>query len=295
MSRFINPVPEYRPNSQLFFYKSGTNSQLVTYADENQNIPNAQPVLTDALGNCPNIFYSGSAKLKVLDENGVQYIERDPVGGEKELGDFTLWDTTVIYDINDIVEGSDGNFYRSLSNGNQSNDPVTDATQWEQINFIGAWNANIIYSIGDIVKTANGNLWKAQTATAGNEPSTDDGTNWLPSIDGAKLPQIQKLEALNQWVTKSADFTAVNQESYQIDGSSTTVDITIPTIAEGDSFIFYNHKDSTNKVQILNPSYTINGASGTVAAGTDLELEPSNAVQLVAKTTTVLEIVGAQA
>ena len=48
-------------------------------------------------------------------------------------------------------------------------------------------------------------------------------------------------------------------------------------------------------MQILNPSYTINGASGTVAAGTDLELEPSNAVQLVAKTTTVLEIVGAQA
>lgn len=290
MSRFINPVPEYRPNSQLFFFKAGTNTQLVTYKDEIESIPNSQPVLCDSAGNTPNVFFSGSAKLVVLDENDVQYIERDPVGGEKELGDFTLWDTTVIYDLNDIVEGSDGSFYISLSNGNQANDPTTTPTQWAEIRFIGVWNTNILYSIGDVVQTSDGNLWKAQTATAANDPSADDGTNWLPAIDDAKLPSIIALT----WITKSADFTAVSGESYQIDASANTVDITIPALVANNNFTFHNETASTFKVQILNPSNTINGPSGVIAAGTDIELEPSDSVQLVAKSTTILEIVGAQ-
>ena len=187
MSRFINPVPEYRPNSRLFFFKAGTLTQLVTYKDEIESIPNSQPVLCDSAGNTPNVFFSGSAKLVVLDENDVQYIERDPVGGEKELGDFTLWDTTVIYDLNDIIEGSNGKFYISLSNGNQANDPTTTPTEWAEIRFIGVWNTNVLYSIGDVVQTSDGNLWKALTATAGNDPSTDNGTNWLPAIDSANV------------------------------------------------------------------------------------------------------------
>ena len=65
----------------MFFFESGTNTQLETFADELQTIPNSHPVLCDAAGNTPNIFYDGSAKLVVLDENDVQYLERDPVGG----------------------------------------------------------------------------------------------------------------------------------------------------------------------------------------------------------------------
>jgi len=190
LSRFINPVPEYRPNSQLFFFKAGTNTQLVTYKDEIESIPNSQPVLCDSAGNTPNVFYQGSAKLIVLDENDVQYIERDPVGGDTELGNFTLWETTVTYDLNDIVEGSNGKFYISLSNSNTANDPTTTPTEWVEIRFIGVWNTNVTYSIGDVVQTSDGNLWKALTATAGNDPSADDGTNWTSAIDGSKIPEV---------------------------------------------------------------------------------------------------------
>jgi hypothetical protein len=153
MARFINPAPVYKPNSQLFFFKSGTNTQLVTYKDqfETPGLENTHPVLTDSAGVVPNIFFSGSAKLVVQDENNAQYLERDPVGDEKGLGDFTLWDVVVTYDKNDIVEGSDGEFYKSLSNGNVGNDPVTSATFWEQIRFIGVWNTNVIYSTGEVV------------------------------------------------------------------------------------------------------------------------------------------------
>lgn len=287
MSRFINPVPEYRPNSQLFFFKSGTNTQLVTYADEIQSIPNAHPVLTDALGNCPNIFYSGSAKLKVLDENDVQYIERDPVGGEKELGDFTLWDTTVSYNKNDIVEGSDGKFYISLSDANQANDPTTSPTKWNEIRFLGLWNTNITYATGDVVQTTTGNTWKALTATAGNDPEADDGTNWLPSIDGAKLPEVINLT----WINKNADFTMVEMESYLVDASGGAVDITLPALVEDKVYTVHNESISTNTVLVKNPSYTIKGAGLVLSAGTDLELEPGDTAKMVAKSTTILEVV----
>jgi hypothetical protein len=190
MSRFINPVPQYKPNSKLFFYKSGTNSQLITYKDQLETTPNTNPVLTDSAGFVPNIFYSGSARVVVLDENDVQYIDRDPVGGEKELGDFTLWDSVVTYDKNDTVEGSDGNFYISLSNGNQGNDPVSNPSSWSQINFTTTWNTNEVYSTGDIVKTSDGNLWASLVSSnAANNPSTDDGTKWKIAVDVDKIQE----------------------------------------------------------------------------------------------------------
>jgi hypothetical protein len=189
MARFPNPITDMKPNGSLRFFKSGTNSTLVTYKDELETPGLENPVIVPVLpnGNVQNVFYSGSARVLYLDEFGQQYAERDPVGGEKELGDFTLWDTVVTYDLNDIVEGSDGKFYISLSNGNQANDPTTTPTQWSEIRFIGVWNTNVVYEIGEVVQTTDGNLWKAKTATAGNNPSVDDGTNWLPAIDSANV------------------------------------------------------------------------------------------------------------
>lgn len=296
MARFINPAPEYKPNSKLFFFRSGTNTQLVTYKDqfETPGLENTHPVLTDSAGIVPNIFFSGSAKLIVQDELSVQYLERDPVGGEKELGAFTLWDTVVTYDKNDIVEGSDGKFYISLDNGNTGNDPTTSPAAWSEVRFLGVWNTNRTYAVGDVVQTASGNLWKALTATAGNDPDIDDGTNWTPAIDGAKVPEIAALEALNSWdIPETADFTGVASESRQIDASANTVDVTLPVLVIGDSFIYHNLITSTFKVQILNPIETIKGKGGDIAATVNMEIEPGQSVQMVAKSTTILSVVGA--
>ena len=100
--------------------------------------------------------------------------------------------------------------------------------------------------------------------------------------------------SVTKWINKSVDFTAVAGDSYQIDGSANTVDVTLPALIAGDPFTFHNETISTFKVQLLNPTYTIKGAGGTVPAATDLELKAGNSVQLVAKTTLILEIVGAQ-
>ena len=144
------------------------------------------------------------------------------------------------------------------------------------------WNTNITYAIGDVVQTTNGNLWASITATAGNDPSTDDGTNWSSAID-------------EQWVNKSAAFTVFAGRSYQIDASSGAVDAALKTAyVVGDVIIVHNESISTSTVQLTNASLTINGTTGVISPGTPLELEPGNSVQMVAKTTTTLEVVGAQ-
>lgn len=291
MSRFIDPRPQYRPNSKLFFFKSGTNTQLVTYKDQFETIPNTHPVLTDSLGVVPNIFFSSSAKLVILDENDEQYVERDPVGGEKELGAFTLWDIVVTYDKNNISIGSDGSFYISLSNGNIGNDPTTDDTNWKEWPPITRWNTNVTPSIGDVVQSSVGNLWKALTATVGNDPETDDGTNWRPAIDGSKIPEIK---VLSSWdIPEISDFTAAANESRQVDASVSTIDIALPVLNIGDSFVYHNLITSSFKVQILNPIETFKGKGGDINAGVNMEIEAGQSVQLVAKSATILSIVGA--
>ena len=187
MARFVSPITDMKPLGHLLFYKSGTNTVLVTYKDELETIANVIEVPVNADGNLANVFFSSSAKVKFFDQFSVQYAERDPVGGEKQLGDFTPWDTIVSYDKNDITEGSDGKFYISLSNGNEGNDPTTSETDWKEWPLITRWNTNVTYVISEVVQSSSGNLWKALTATTGSDPETDDGTNWLPAFDNNKL------------------------------------------------------------------------------------------------------------
>ena len=299
MSRFINPAPQYKPYSKLYFFESNTNTQLATYADSIETIPNTHPVIADADGRVPNIFFSVVAKLVVLDESDVQYIERDPVGGDSATGGgLGAWSETTVYGISDIVKGSDNKIYVSITAGNVSNDPTITPTAWEEVRFIGVWNTNVSYAIGDVVQTVNGDLWKAVIVTIADDPSVDTGTNWLPAINGAKVPEIITLTAgvatLSSWeIPEVVDFTGATNESRQIDASANTVDVTLPVLVAGDSFTYHNLITSTFKVQILNPIETIKGTQGDIAAATNMEIEAGQSVQLVAKSATVLSVVGA--
>ena len=196
MARYTNPVPQYLDgsgdpivNGKLTFYKSGTTSPLITYADNLLSTPNTNPVLLDAAGRAPNIFFDGAARVVctyddlLTGELGKQLFDKDPVSGESGFEPFGLWDAQIIYGQFDIVRGSDGEFYQSLSNDNQGNDPTLTATKWKQVNFIDVWNTNVSYSVGDIVQTTDGNLWKSVQAQSGNNPIVDDGTNWKPAVN----------------------------------------------------------------------------------------------------------------
>lgn len=281
MARFISPITDIKPSGSLRFFKSGTNTELITYKDEGETPGLENPTIVPVLanGNVQNVFYSGSAKVLYLDEFDVQYAERDPVGGEKELGDFTLWDTTVTYDLNDIVEGSDGKFYISLSNSNQGNDPTTTPTQWSEIRFLGVWNTNVTYSVGDVVQTTDGNLWRALTSGAGNDPLTNDGTNWVEAFS-------------NPWINKSAAFNILAGKKYQIDASGGAVDAPLSTAyVAGDVITVHNESISTNTVRLTNTALTLKGTGDTITTSDNLVLAPGDTAHIAMKTTTIGEFV----
>jgi hypothetical protein len=192
MARSINPAPQYDNDGnpviggKMYWFETGTSTPKTTYADSLLTTPNPHPVILDSQGILPPTFFDGSAKQVLTDADDVQLWERDPVGSEDATGgQFEEYNALVIYEINDLVIGSDGKYYRSISNANQGNDPVTPSpSDWTEIRFLEVYNSSNTYNIGDVVMETTGLLWRSNSAgNQGNTPNTDNGTNWLPAVD----------------------------------------------------------------------------------------------------------------
>ena len=187
MARFVNPVPQYsgddrKPliNGKLYFYESGSSTLKDIFQDVNLSIVSQNPVILTGAGRVPNIFYDGSARVKLTDSDEAQIYDRDPVGGEGGEGNFSDWNSLSIYSTSDIVVRN-GLYYTSITDANQGNDPASDAINWSQIKFTGVYNANETYSIGDIAQGSDGLLYVSKTnSNTGNDPVTDT-TNWGPA------------------------------------------------------------------------------------------------------------------
>lgn len=92
-SRFILPFADVgsglAPSSgaQLFFFATGTVTPKDTFSDLAATIPNANPVIANAVGVFPDIFITGTYKVVLKDKNSVQKWEADPVD-EMAVGNF---------------------------------------------------------------------------------------------------------------------------------------------------------------------------------------------------------------
>ena len=79
-TQYFDASGEPLVNGKIYFYESGTTTPKTTYADINNAIPNTNPVLLDASGRQPNIFFEGVAKATLTNNGDVQIVSRDPVG-----------------------------------------------------------------------------------------------------------------------------------------------------------------------------------------------------------------------
>lgn len=174
-SQFFDDNGDPLVNGLLKFVESGTNNtDKDTFADINETIANTNPVELDGDGRCPNIFGSGSYNVILYTSAMVQIQQFDPVGGDVSGVAFTDWDAITIYSEGAIVTGSDGLYYKSLSNGNEAQDPTTSADQWEEIRFMGVYNLNITYDEGDLVIDASGYIYRSLAdSNLNNEPSSN--------------------------------------------------------------------------------------------------------------------------
>ena len=137
MSRFINPVPQYLNSAgdpivagQMFFYEVGSTTPKDVYLDAALTIPAANPVLLNADGRMPDTYLLGSYRTILSEPSSGEQWERDNVGSEFSDGFGAEWNSTITYNIPDVVL-FDGNYYQSLTNNNVGNSPAIGGSNWE--------------------------------------------------------------------------------------------------------------------------------------------------------------------
>jgi len=196
MSRYANPFTQYLDDSgapldggKLLFQATGTSTDLDTFKDVNLSIPNTNPIILDAAGRIPNIFLqSQSYKVRLSDKNDVLIKESEPIGADLATGNFSPYNNLTIYNTNDIVVGTDGLFYISITDGNVDNSPPSESN-WMQVDFINTWNPNFTFAINQVALGSDGFLYTSTIANnLGNDPVSDQA-NWKDATAGG-IPTV---------------------------------------------------------------------------------------------------------
>ena len=176
-TQYFNDAGDPLVNGKIFFYETGTTTPKTTFADVNFTIPNPNPVILTAAGRQPNIFFQGVAKAILATSAGVQILVRDPVG-ETAATFGNPWLASKDYNANDVVQGSNGDFYVSLINGNVNNNPVTTTGSWTFLYSV-EWSQGTTYKAGSVVTYETIVYQSLQNANLNQNPSTQTAF-WVP-------------------------------------------------------------------------------------------------------------------
>jgi len=282
-TQYFNASGEPLVNGLIYFYESGTTTPKATYADINQAVANPNPVVLDASGYQPNIFFNGVAKAVLATSANVQIQTRDPVGDTAVNIPFQSWVPNFSYSLNDLVLGSNGEFYISLENGNIGNDPTISPSEWGN-----AFDSLIIgqdavddgfVAIGDATTglagldvTAKGSILAGDGATAAAlAPALLDG---LGLVSDSGEPLGLRWGAANTLVrTARTSNTIITQANsgQLIEITSGTFSQTFdPSASLGPGFFLWYENSGTGVVTLdPNGAETINGAA-TLTLSSDM-------------------------
>jgi hypothetical protein len=169
-SQYFDDAGDPLVSGKIYFYETGTTTPKTTYADVNYEIPNTNPVILTAAGRQPNIFFDGVAKAILTKSDNTQILVRDPVGDTASTFG-SPWVASKDYNANDVVQGSDGQFYVSMTNGNVNNNPVTTSGSWTFLYSV-EWNAGTTYTEGAVVTVSNLLYQSLQNSNLNQNPVT---------------------------------------------------------------------------------------------------------------------------
>lgn len=188
-NRFVNPQPQYfdlagtavLSGGKLNYYEDNTSVRKDTFSDidETPALVNSNPVVCTADGRVPDIFYSGTARVVLTDQNDEQIFDISGVGASGSGAVFDAWSALITYENQALVVGSDSEYYRSIQSTNLGNDPISSADFWEKVSFLRTWNANITYASGDGgVVGSDGKIYASLQAANLNKDPTSEPTWW---------------------------------------------------------------------------------------------------------------------
>lgn len=163
------------------YFDFGTNDLSTTiFSDFAQTIPITNPVERDSTGKCPPVYTAAAFyRLESLDAAGsvLDTIEQFQGTGTDEGRSAHDWNSTVTYQLNDLVESAE-KYYFATQNNNLGNQPTGLDTDpfWQFAPFLKSWNSTITFAINDIV-VEDGLIYKARTVNLGKLPS-DNPADW---------------------------------------------------------------------------------------------------------------------
>lgn len=190
--RFINPISKFTtdtlqslPYAKLYFYINSSTTPKTVYHDINKATPWTQPVIADSAGNFPEIFLDGTYRVELKSTDGITQTgwPIDNVGAVGSAQAFGSWSSIITYSQYDLVTGSNGVRYESLSNGNLNNDPTISPTFWREVRFSNLWNAANTYALNDRAEGSDYFVYVSIQANNKNHDPLTSGDWWVKEKD----------------------------------------------------------------------------------------------------------------
>lgn len=213
---------------KLYFYVSGdVTTPKTTYSDSALTTPNTNPVVVDAWGRQPDIFFSGTAKLRVHDANDVLLYEIDPIyadetgggggGGAEDDDPWTWYDATVTYAANDIVVDRTSRKWYRASVGSNTGNALTNTTYWVEMGPIHIWNGVHTFAANDFAYYS-GLLYRSKLDANTNQNPISVKSYWEPL---GLQHRHESIGSITASATRQIDLTLYNSFSATLLGNAT--------------------------------------------------------------------------
>lgn len=247
--QYFNSSGEPLGGGKLYFYNPGTTDTKTVYSDPEESTAIAQPVVLDASGYQPDVFFSGQAKAVLTDANDVQVDVTDPVG-DAPPAQFPVWVSSASYSSGAIVQGSDDLFYQSIGDSNQDNDPVSTPSLWIQLDMFRSYSASSVYNSGMVVYYSGALYYCETDGTTGVTPSGAE-SEWSILYGGIDLSENTVTGTLAEFNAALSDGSFAS-----LDGAETLTNKTLdgPVISGAPTAEAYTITDGA--------SVTIDAANG---------------------------------